>query len=349
LEPDTIPVKPSVKASFAKGLLKIIALIPIFIILISMWVWATAAIYFSNLPGVYLRIGVAVIFALGTLCAFIFIPKLRRKIFCFLGLFAIVLIWWILIPASNNRDWVTEVAVAPYATIDGDLVTIHNIRNFDYTTRDDFTVHYYDKTFDLNKLATVDFVASYWDFEAIAHTFLAFGFDDGEHVAISIEIREEKGESYSTIKGIFKQFELIYVVGDERDLIRLRTNYRKEDVFLYQTNTPRENVRLLFMDYIKRIKKMVEYPEFYNTITNNCTINILKHSNSFPPYHSYNREILFSGYTDKYIYDVGRLATTLPFDELKKRCRINESAQAANDDPDYSTIIRAHFDDLGDK
>ena len=189
-------------------------------------VWAALAIYYSNLGGEPLRLGLAAAFALGTLGAFLFLPNRRRTLVGFGAAFAVVLLWWLSIEPSNERDWQPEVAVLPYATQDGDLVTLHNVRNFDYRTEQDFVPRYDDRTFDLRQLDAVDLIAVYWAGDAIAHIMLSFGFG-GDHVAVSIETRKEKGEAYSSIAGFFKRYELIYVVGDERDLIRVRTNYRR--------------------------------------------------------------------------------------------------------------------------
>ncbi len=175
---------------------------------------------------------VAGLAALGAYC----IRRFRRiATVAYAGLFVVLFVWWSMIEPSNDREWQPEVAVLPYATFDGDLVTVHNIRNFDYRTETDFTPAYYDRTYDLTQLDSVDLIAAYWMGPMIAHTFLSFGFGD-DHLAISIEARKEATEGYSSIKGFFKQYELIYIVGDERDLIRVRTNYRKdppEDVYLY--------------------------------------------------------------------------------------------------------------------
>ena len=186
---------------------------------------------------------------------------------------------------SNSRKWQSDVAVLPYATFDGDQVTLHNIRNFDYRTELDYTPHYYDKTFDLNELDEVDLIAVYWMGDAIAHIMLSFGFAGRDYVTISIETRKEVGESYDTIRGFFRQYELIYIVGDERDLIRLRTNYRKnppEDVYLYRTAIPPANARRLFLDYLREINELKDHPAWYNTGTTNCTTNVYRHTHGEP-------------------------------------------------------------------
>jgi hypothetical protein len=257
--------------------------------------------------------------------------------------FTLVLVVWGSATPSNDRDWQPEVAVLPYATIEGDRVTVHNIRNFDYRTENDFTPAYYDRTFDLRRLDRVDLVAVYWMGPAIAHLLLSFGFGE-EHLAISIEVRKERTESYSSVAGFFRQYELFYVVADERDVIRVRTNYRKsppEDVYLFRLVGPLENARRVFLDYLRDINELRDRPRFYNTLTTNCTTMILAHATVNPDHLPYSWKILVSGYAPEYVYDGGRLDASLPFAELKRRVHINTAAQAADRAPDFSRRIRA--------
>jgi hypothetical protein len=250
---------------------------------------------------------------------------------------------WSTVKPSNDRDWQPDVAVLPYATFDGDLVTIHNIRNFEYRTETDYTPQYYDKTYDLRELETADLITCYWMGDAIAHVMMSFGFAERDFVTVSIETRKEKGESYSTVNGFFRQYELIYIVGDERDLIRLRTNYRKdppEEVYLFRTNAPKENVRRLFLDYFKTINSLRTQPQFYNTLTTNCTTNVIMHTKVNPGGGYYSWKVLLSGYAPQYAYDRGRLDSRVPFTELKQRSHVNEKAHAADRDPDFSRRIR---------
>jgi hypothetical protein len=306
-----------------------------------MTAWATLAIYYSDLPGEPLRLGLAAAFALGTLGAFLFLRHRRRTLLGFLAAFAAVLLWWTSIAPSNERDWQTEVAVLPYATPEGDLITLHNIRNFDYRTEQDFVPQYYDRTFDLRQLDTVDLVAVYWAGDAIAHIMVSFGFA-GEHVAFSIETRKEKGEAYSSLAGFFKQYELIYVVGDERDLIRVRTNYRRpeEQVYLYRTRAAPENARRLFLEYVERINRLKEQPEFYNTLTTNCTTDVWFLVRALSDRFPLDWRVLLSGHFPAYAYDLGSLDTSLPFEELKAISLINDKAHAADQDPEFSRRIR---------
>jgi hypothetical protein len=267
----------------------------------------------------------------------------RPALAVFAAALVLVLVVWASATPSNGRDWQPEVAVLPFATIKGDLVTVHNIRNFDYRTETDFTPAYYDRTFDLRRLDRVDLVAVYWMGPAIAHLFLSFGFGD-EHLAISIEARKERTESYSSVAGFFRQYELVYVVADERDVIRLRTNYRKsppEEVYLFRVLGPIENGRRVFLDYIRDINALKEHPRFYNTLTTNCTTMILAHAAVNPGHIPFSWKILLSGYTPGYAYDMGRLDRSLPFEDLKRRAHVNGVAQAADKAPDFSRRIRA--------
>ena len=304
-------------------------------------VWGALALYYSDLPGEPLRVGLAAAFALGTLGAFLFLRHRWRTLLGFGVAFAILLAWWTSIEPSNQRDWRTEVAVLPYATRDGDLVTVHNIRNFDYRTEQDFVPHYYDRTFDLQKLDAVDLIAVYWMGDAIAHIMVSFGFA-GDQVAFSIETRTEKGEAYSSIAGFFKRYELIYVVGDERDLIRVRTNYRRpeEQVYLYRTRASPENARRLFLEYVDKINQLKEHPEFYNTATTNCTTDVWSLVRALSGQVPLDWRVLVSGYFPEYAYDQGSLDTDLPFAQLKSMSLINDKAHAADHDPDFSRRIR---------
>ncbi|HBA55324.1 DUF4105 domain-containing protein [Syntrophorhabdus aromaticivorans] len=315
----------------------------LFIAIGLMTAWASLAIYYSDLGGESLRTGLAVLFAAGTIGAFAVLSNRCRTLAGFFVVFALIAAWWMTIPPSNDRAWQPEVAILPYASINGDLVTIHNIRNFRYRTERDFDALYYDRTFDLARLHSVDLIAVYWMGEAIAHIMMSFGFDGGNYVAFSIETRKTQGEEYSTIKGFFKQYELIYIAGDERDLIRVRTDFRnpREDVYLYRTRIPKEKARQLFAEYVKQINKMKRKPEWYNTLTTNCTTNIVRHVRAFGGRARYTWKILLSGYTPQYAYELGGLDTTISFAELKKMSYINPTAHIFGNDPEFSGKIRA--------
>ena len=321
---------------------RVVTIFLLFIIISGMTLWASLALYYSNLPGLALRSVAACFFALATLASFLFLPRRGRTFLGFLVVFLLIVTWWITISPSNNRDWQEDVAVLPYATIQDNLVTIHNIRNLNYRTETDFDVHYYDKTFDLNTLDSVDFSAVYWMGDTIAHIIISFGFQETDYIAFSIETRKEKGEEYSAIKGFFKQYELIYIAGDERDLIRVRTDYRnpREDVYLYRTNVTPQRAQKLFIEYARQINMMREKPVWYNTLTTNCTTNIVMHIKTFSDRIRYNWKVLLSGYMPLYAYELGALDTRLPFKDLRERSYINHKAHRIGNDPEFSRKIR---------
>jgi hypothetical protein len=309
-------------------------------------VWAGLALIFMT-PQNGLHIALAACSALVSLMALAaqFSPRWRwRGLGGHIVHFALVMIWWSTITPSNDRAWQTDVSVLPYATVSGNLVNIYNIRNFTYRSEFDYEPAWYDKQFDLRKLEGVDLVAVYWMGPAIAHIFVSFAFTGGDHLAISIETRKEKGEDYSTLKGFFRQYELHYVVADERDVIRLRTNYRHqppEDVYVYRLQgRSLENGRRVFMEYINKINSLKESPEFYNTLTTNCTTNIWLHSKGNPEHLPFSWKILASGYVPQYLYESGMLDSRRPFDELQRSAHINVQAQAADRAADFSQRIR---------
>lgn len=308
--------------------------------------WGTLALVFSGSDSGMIRGMLAVTFGVVSFMAIIGLTLRRwrsRALAAYFALFALLMLWWRGIEPSNERDWQPDVAVLPYAEIEGDVVTVHNIRNFDYRSETDYTPAYYDKRFDLRKLEGADLVAVYWMGPAIAHIFVSFAFAGGDHLAVSIETRKEKGEAYSTLKGFFRQYELYYVVADERDVIRLRTNYRNdppEDVYVYRLQSPLENVRRVFLEYINEINELQVRPKFYNTLTTNCTTGIWLHTLVNPDHLPFSWKILASGYVPEYAYEAGRLDTSLPFPELKRRAHINVRAKAADGAADFSRLIR---------
>jgi uncharacterized protein DUF4105 len=308
--------------------------------------WGALAIDYSDLLNEQARRVLAMVFFLfgAVMLAWYVSSAGRFRLFVgFLAVFLLLLAWWSTIRPHQDRDWAPEYARTAHATVNGELVTIHNIRNFEYRSENDFTPRYYSKTFDLRELDSVDLIASYWAGNAIAHIMLSFGFAGKDFVAISIETRRERSEGYSSIAGFFKQYELFYVVADERDVIRLRTNYRKdppEQVFLYRTNGPAANARRLFLDYIREINSLAERPDFYNTLTTNCTTSILTHTRVNPGSQRLSWKILLSGYAPELLYERGRLDRSMPFPELRERSRINTAAQVADNAPDFSQRIR---------
>lgn len=243
---------------------------------------------------------------------------------------------------SNDRNWAPDMAKLAYAEFDGEQVTVHNIRNCKYVTEDNYKVEYYDRTYDLNELESVDFIVMpFLDHPELAHTMLAFGFGGTEYLDVSAEIRKEAGEKYSTTGGLARQFELFYNVADERDVIRQTTNVLLRDVYVYRTVATPDQARALFRNVFARVNKLHDEPEFYNTVTNNCTTNILNHVNEIAENKiKYNRQVLLPGLADKLAYDRGLLVKRGTFEQTKAAARVNEKAFAYRDAPDFSVQIR---------
>ena len=229
----------------------------------------------------------------------------------------------------------------PSAEVDGDTVTVRSFRNIHYISETEYAPRWYEKVVDLRQLDTLDLIAVYWMGDAIAHTIMSFGFA-GDQVAISIEIRKEQGEDFSALAGFFRRYELYYVVCDERDLIGQRTTYRDppEDVYMYRVTIPREQIRRLFLQYVTKINELHERPEFYNTLTTNCTTNIMTHVRGVQEQVPISWKVLLSGYFPDLVYERGKLDQSLPFDALRRRSRVNERAQAADGAADFSRRIR---------
>ena len=228
-----------------------------FLVLIGLVGWATLAIYYSNLPSAWGRVALAVAFLVFAVWA-LWIARTRKTFLVLAGVYVLLLVWWMLIPASHERAWRPEVAVMPRAIVDGDRIRFTGVRNFEYRSVDDFTPRYEEREVSLAHLTGVDFFISYWHEGPVGHTFVSFIFDNAPPLSISIETRPEMGEGFDPVASLFKQFELIYVVGDERDLVRVRTNYRDEEVFLYHTAISPEFARRLLLIYVERINELAD-------------------------------------------------------------------------------------------
>lgn len=302
--------------------------------------WGTLAIHYSNLPWAGLRTALAAAFAAFAVWA-LWLSRRRHMPVVVIALFLGVVVWWIAIPPSHDRPWRPEAAVMPRAFIDGDRVRLTGVRDFDYRSRDDFTVRYEEREVLLSHLTGLDFYVSYWSEGLVGHTFLSFMFDNAPPLSISIETRPEVGEGFDPLASMFKQFELIYVVGSERDLVGVRANHRRETVYLYRLNTSAEDARRLLLVYLDRINELADRPEWYHLLSNNCTLNIIRYANAAGRQGRFDIRHLLNGLFDSYLYHSGRVDTTLPFEELRRRSLINAAAEAAGDAPDFSQRIRA--------
>lgn len=247
---------------------------------------------------------------------------------------------------SHFRNWAPDQAVLPYAEIDGQRVTVHNIRNCQYFADDTYLVDYYDRTFDLDAVRGVDFLmVPFTGMPSLAHTMLSFELvgPDGrpEYLAVSVETRKERDETYAAWKGSARQYELMYVLADERDVIRQRANFRHEDVYLYDTTATPDVARLLFVDVLGRVNELASRPEFYDTLTNNCTTNIVRHINRVRPNRiTYDLRVLLPGLSDQLAYDQGLLVAHGSFEETKQRAYVNPLAERYADREDFSQLIR---------
>jgi Domain of unknown function (DUF4105) len=314
------------------------------LIVIGATIWGALAIWYALPAAVwvrYLLVFLCLFLGVGGLVAALVNRRLAISLAPFLAGFLALLVWWSTVEPRNDRNWQRDVAMLPSAEINGDLIKLRNVRNFAYRSETDYTPRWYDKTVDLRKLESLDLIAVYWMGDAIAHTILSFNFG-GDYVAMSIEIRKEKGESFSALAGFFRRYELMYIVGDERDIIGLRSNYRKptEDVYIYRVKAKREKIRNLFLQYVAKINQLEQRPEFYNSATTNCTTNIVTHIEAVQRNVPLSWKMLFSGYFPELVYERGGLDQSLPFEKLRQRSLINGRAQTAIDSEDFSQLIR---------
>jgi hypothetical protein len=309
-------------------------------VLLLLNLWAVAAIY-VDCRIASLRLPLAIAYA--AIVIFFAIKLTRRKTRVCLGCFILVLAWWLALEPSNQADWRADVARTASAEIHGNQVEVHNVRNCDYRTETEFSNCWSDRSYDLSQLRGVDFFFVNWGIKWIGHPIVSFDFGNGQHLAFSIEARYKVGQTYSSILGFFRQYELIFIAADERDVIRLRTNFRKdEEVYMYRTNVPPEVARKLFLTYVDRLNRLRDHPEWYNAVTKNCT-TALDHeiSQDLPDPKPWTYRLLLNGTLDDLLYERGRLITGgLPFPELKEREHINPYAHTVGQAADFSTLIR---------
>ncbi|QSQ27227.1 DUF4105 domain-containing protein [Pyxidicoccus parkwayensis] len=250
--------------------------------------------------------------------------------------------WVRTVQPSDQRDWAPDLARAARAEVDGTRVTIHDVRDFRYRSTTDWDASWYTATYDTRELTGAWFIVEpFSGFYGAAHTMVSFGFADGRYVVFSVEVRREKGETFSALGGLFRQFELIYVVGDERDLIQLRSNHRKDDVYLYPVDASKERIATFFLDMVARMNALHERPEFYDTLTSNCTTNLVRHVEKVSAVKvPYDHRTLLPAYSDALAYELGLIEKDAPLEVVRARHRINVQAMAANGQPDFSRRIR---------
>lgn len=315
------------------------------VLLTFMLAWAALAVYCADTHAGPRRTAAA-LYVVAAVAAVVIVRPRRVGLAVFVALFVTVLGWFLSRAASNDRDWADECARVAYAEIDGDRVTLRNVRNFAYRTETDFTPRWEDRGYDLRTVERADLFLVHWGSPHIAHVMVSFEFDDGRHLCVSIEARKERTESYSAVGGFFRQFELIYVFADERDVVRLRTNYRTgEDVYLYQTDLSPAQARAALESYLGAANSLAAAPRFYNALTSNCATNVLEHARRGGGVAPLTADVLLGGHADRQAYRNGRLDGSIAFDELKRRSLINPVARAADGDPNFSRSIRAGLPD----
>jgi hypothetical protein len=339
---DNGPGRPAPSSRWLR-VLQAIGITIVWSILALLTLWAVAALYVDCRIAA-LRIPVTLIYVVGIISVLFKLKGSRwAAILCLAG-FCCVLAWWLTLRPSNEGNWEPDSARTAWAEMDGDRVTIHNLRNCDYRTETDYTNCWSDRTVYLSQIRAADLFLTNWGIRFASHPIVSFQFGDNQHIAFSIEARYKAGQAYSTVLGCFRQYELIFVTADERDLIRLRTNYRKgEEVSMYRLQATPEVARAMFLTYVDYLNRLKDHPEWYNEVTKNCTTTIQKplaaDVNNPQPW---NYQFLLNGTLDELLYDRGRLVTGgLPFPELKQREHINAAARAADGSPDFSALVRA--------
>jgi hypothetical protein len=300
--------------------------------------WAFGALYFDFPTTSALA---AILFVLLLLAAVVFVRGKPLKLVIIFATCALVAAWWLALKPSNDGAWQPDVAQTTWADIKGDEVTFHNVRNCDYRTETDFTTHWETRTVRLSQITGMDVYIMYWGSPWMAHPIVSFRFADALPLCFSIETRKTVGQTYSALRGLYRQYTLIYIVADERDSIRVRSKYRHgEDVYLYQTLASPAQARARFVEYINAINKLHDHPRWYNALTSNCTTNI-RTQRSVDQRASWDWRMLVNGKSDELLYERHLIATGgLAFSELKRRSQINKRANDADQDPDFSRLIR---------
>jgi len=305
--------------------------------------WCALAIWYRLPFGVALRdIAAGLIIALSIAAIILIWTQLRwPAIGGYAILFAVVCCWWSTLTPSGHRNWMPDVARNVTGSINGDQLAVQNVRNFNWRSDTDFDPKWEARSYRLSDLSNVDLIMSYWSGEAIAHTIVSFGFKDGQRLDFSIETRKAQGQSYSTIAGFFKEYTLIIIAADERDVVRLRSNIRGEDVRIYRLRMPPAEAQSLLVAYIAEANDLALKPRFYNTATANCTTLVYDLVQKIHPGLHWDPRILISGYLPEYVYSLGALDNRIPFDQLRERAKIHDQALRAGDDPNFSNDIRA--------
>lgn len=304
--------------------------------------WAALALWYQGPAGQILKSLLVVLWTalvIGVLIA-LWQGRPGAAVGVFIPAFLGLIFWWHRIAPSNDLTWADDVSRISSGTIAGNLVTLRNVRNFEWRTDRDYIQRWETRIYDLTMLSSVDMVISYWSGRAIAHMLVAFGFEDGEHLAFSVEVRRPKNGTYSEIGGFFKKYGLSIIAADERDVIRVRTNVRGEDDYLYRIRMPHSAMRSLFLRYVEQASQLVDKPRFYNTITVNCTTLVYHMMKGVVGYLPWSYRLLLTGYLPAYVYQVGGLDQRFTLKELRALGRITERAKQSGNSESFSEDIR---------
>ncbi|MGL4281061.1 MAG: DUF4105 domain-containing protein [Albidovulum sp.] len=303
--------------------------------------WTALAVHFQFAsPFVYLAYAVVAAVAIGFLWLF-WQRRWRGGWIAMAVAVAAVALWWSTILPRQDRDWRPEVAHGVTATEEGGLVTLSNVRNFDFTTEEDAVARWETRTFDPDSITSVDMILSVWDSPEIAHTLVSFGFADGQHIVFSAEIRKEKSEEFSSLGGFFREFELVLIAADERDIVRLRTDVRGEEVALYPVDMDPAQRKALFLSFLDLGNELSEAPRWYNTITANCTTVpfylVRRLSDRVVP----DIRVLLSGRLPSYLHELGVLRPDMALDDIIAQARVAKLGPAIPDGVEFSRRVRA--------
>ncbi|MGH7179426.1 MAG: DUF4105 domain-containing protein [Tepidisphaeraceae bacterium] len=325
-----------------RRLIRALGRLILWLVVLALSGWAVLAIYFADLSAAPPRTVRAALFAVAVVASIVLIRPRKYALATVAVLVAAVLAWYFSIPASNDRDWSADNARTARVVFDGDKIIVHNVRDCDWRSDSDFTPRWEDRTYRLSQLRSVDVTFCHWGSKAIAHLIVSFGFADGQYLCVSIETRKERVEhEVPMLQTAFRNYELIYVFADERDSIRVRTNCRNQNLYMFRTNLTPNEAEVLFRSYATRANELAEHPAFYNALTSNCVTNVVHLSRVIHPTARISWDMLLSGYAPRRGYRNGRLDTRIPFEELEARSLIDKAAQAADKDPNFSAAIRA--------
>jgi hypothetical protein len=312
------------------------------LVVLPIGLWGTLALWF-RIPGPeWVRCLAAALFGLLALAALTRIWSARR--WPALGLLALafagLLTWWSTIKPPAVADWSPDVARQVTGSLDGDILTLNNVRDFDWTSRTEAREQWVTERYDLSKLRELDLFLAYWSGPIMTHPILSFGFDDGRWIAWSVEVRALRGGEFSPVADLFRNSPLVVIASEEHDVVRLRSNIREEDVQLYRLNTPPEVARALLLQYVEESNALAAEPRFYNSLLTNCTTAVVKLIRAAGGHMPFDWRLIVNGFLPSYLHDRGAVDTRLTLDELIARARISARAREADHSPDFSRLIR---------